>query len=506
MSQGLFYISGAWLLSSIAYNNTLSRLKAYVANKQAMALVSIFIALLIGLVYTSNFDYGLKDIRVKLPLFLLPFVIVGLGSLKEKEYRIMLLFFVVMVASSTIAGYVSCMATYGSSYEARQLSPYISNIRLSLLIVLAVFIAGWLAVKQRNIVFTLLMAAIDMWYLFFLYKLESLTALVTIVIVCIVVLLLNSSKIKPKALRIALPLALIASIGWLGLYTYNTYTEYFTPKPGLNGCTVTKQGNAYDKVDQPYMIENGSPVWACVSRKELKDEWGKRSKFNFDSTDAKGQLLYYTLVRYMASKDLKKDAEGLSSLSNVDIHNIESGIANANYTEQRGLKARLHKVFWEYQVYKAYRNPSGHSVFMRLEFWRNAMGIIKDSPIVGVGTGDVIDAVAMQYNKTNSQLDAKWRLRAHNQFLAIGIALGIIGMLVFGFSMLYPYLSSKGYNDLLFTAFFVTAFLSMLTEDTLESQAGVSFYIFFFCVFLFLKPGSLSAPQIGWGYFDNKKK
>ena len=80
MSQGLFYISGAWLLSSIAYNNTLSRLKAYVANKQAMALVSIFIALLIGLTYTSNFDYGLKDIRVKLPLFLLPFVIVGLGS------------------------------------------------------------------------------------------------------------------------------------------------------------------------------------------------------------------------------------------------------------------------------------------------------------------------------------------------------------------------------------------------------------------------------------------
>jgi O-antigen ligase len=208
----------------------------------------------------------------------------------------------------------------------------------------------------------------------------------------------------------------------------------------------------------------------------------------------------------MASKDLKKDAEGLASLSDVDIHNVESGIANANYTEQRGLKARLHKVFWEYQVYKAYRNPSGHSVFMRLEFWRNAMGIIKDNPIVGVGTGDVIDAVALQYNKTNSQLDAKWRLRAHNQFLAIGIALGIIGMLVFGFSMLYPYLSSKGYNDLLFTAFFVTAFLSMLTEDTLESQAGVSFYIFFFCVFLFLKPGSLTTQYVGWGWFERKEK
>jgi hypothetical protein len=505
MSQGLFYISGAWLLSSIAYNNTLARIKLYFANKQALALASIFFALLIGLAYTSNFDYGLKDIRVKLPLFLLPFVIIGLGSLTDKEYRALLLFFVLVVLSSTIAGYVSAWSHYGNDYDARQLSPYISNIRLSLLIIIALFVAGWLAVKQRKAWFTALMAVTCIWFLFFLYKLESLTALGTIFIVWLVLLVFNIKKVKPKALRIAPPLLLIGFAAWLAIYTKTTYTEYFTPKEVANPTTKTKYGNGYDDLQMPYMIENGNRLWEHVSYKELKEEWPNRSQINIDSTDAKGQTLFYTIIRYMASKGLKKDREGLQALTDGDIDNIESGSANANYTAQRGLKARLHKVFWEYQVYKAYRNPSGHSVFMRLAFWQNSWNIIKSHPLIGVGTGDVIDAVGLQYTKDNSPLEAKWRLRSHNQFLAIGIALGFIGILIFVFSMLYPYLSTKGYKSVLFTAFFVTAFLSMLTEDTLESQAGVSFYIFFFCVFLFLKPGSLGTPQVGWGWWDKSQ-
>lgn len=506
MSQGLFYISGAWLLSSIANNNTLARIKLYFTNKQALALASIFFALLIGLAYTTNFDYGLKDIRVKLPLFLLPFVIVGLGSLTEKEYRAMLLLFMVAVASSTIVGYFSALSHYGNMYDARQLSPYISNIRLSLLIIMAIFIAGWLAIKFRNPGFTIAVAAICIWLLFFLYKLESLTALGTIFIVWLVLLLFNLKKVKPMALRIALPLLLIACAGCVIYFTYASYNEYFTPKPVAGASAVSKYGNKYDMMGEPYMIENGNPLWEYVSYKELKEEWPNRSKINFDSTDTKGQRLFYTIIRYMASKGLKKDHEGLQALTDADIDNIESGIGNANYTAQRGLKARLHKVFWEYQVYKAYRNPSGHSVFMRLAFWQNSWNVIKNHPLIGVGTGDVIDAVGLQYTKDNSPLEAKWRLRSHNQFLAIGIALGFIGILIFIFSMLYPYLSTKGYKSVLFTAFFVTAFLSMLTEDTLESQAGVSFYIFFFCVFLFLKPGSLATPKVGWGLFERSGK
>jgi hypothetical protein len=506
MSQGLFYISGAWLLSSIAYNNTLARIKLYFGNKQALALASILFALLIGLAYTTNFDYGLKDIRVKLPLFLLPFVIVGLGSLTAKEYRAILLFFVVSVASSTIAGYISCIVNYGDAYDARQLSPYISNIRLSLLIIIALFVSGWLAVKQRKAWFTALMVVTCIWFLFFLYKLESLTALANVFAVWLVLLIVNFKQLKPKALRIALPLLLIGFAAWLAIYTKTTYTEYFTPKEVVNPTAKTKYGNGYDDLKMPYMIENGNPIWSYVSYSELQYEWGLRSTVKFDSTDAKGQPVFYTIIRYLASKGLKKDREGLQALTDGDIDNIESGIANANYTAQRGLKARLHKVFWEYQVYKAYRNPSGHSVFMRLAFWQNSWNVIKSHPLVGVGTGDVIDAVGLQYAKDNSQLDGKWRLRSHNQFLAIGIALGFIGMVIFVFSMLYPYLSTKGYKSVLFTAFFVTAFLSMLTEDTLESQAGVSFYIFFFCVFLFLKPGSLGTPQVGWGWFERSGK
>ncbi len=86
----------------------------------------------------------------------------------------------------------------------------------------------------------------------------------------------------------------------------------------------------------------------------------------------------------------------------------------------------------------------------------------------------------------NSPLTKEWRLRSHNQFLAIGTAFGITGLLFFLFTLLYPLLKHKKYNSYLYLMFFTIAFLSMFTEDTLESQAGVTFFAFFNCFFLFL--------------------
>ena len=66
-----------------------------------------------------------------------------------------------------------------------------------------------------------------------------------------------------------------------------------------------------------------------INDEELDREWNKKSKVYVDGPDKKGNNLRYTLLRYMASKGLRKDSAGIVSLSPQDIANIECG--NTNY-------------------------------------------------------------------------------------------------------------------------------------------------------------------------------
>jgi putative Ca2+/H+ antiporter (TMEM165/GDT1 family) len=52
----------------------------------------------------------------------------------------------------------------------------------------------------------------------------------------------------------------------------------------------------------------------------------------------------------------------------------------------------------------------------------------------------------------------------------------------------YPLFYKRKYLDYFYIVFFIAFALSLLTEDTLETQAGVTFYALFNCLFLFAKP------------------
>ena len=88
-------------------------------------------------------------------------------------------------------------------------------------------------------------------------------------------------------------------------------------------------------------------------------------------------------------------------------------------------------------------------------------------------------AFANQYHEDNSLLLPQYRLRAHNQYITYLVTFGFLGIIIFGFSLIYPFLKNKMYNDYFYMAFFSIILLSMLTEDTLETQIGITFFCFF---------------------------
>ncbi|NJK85176.1 MAG: O-antigen ligase family protein [Bacteroidales bacterium] len=129
-------------------------------------------------------------------------------------------------------------------------------------------------------------------------------------------------------------------------------------------------------------------------------------------------------------------------------------------------------------------NPSGHSLIQRIEYVKNAAQIIKRNFWTGVGTGDVKDEFMSQYENSESQLDLKWRLRAHNQYVTFLLTFGIIGFSWIMFSFFFPVFYEKKHLDFLAIIFLLIAFLSMLNEDTLETHTGISFFAFFYSFFI----------------------
>jgi O-antigen ligase len=121
----------------------------------------------------------------------------------------------------------------------------------------------------------------------------------------------------------------------------------------------------------------------------------------------------------------------------------------------------------------------------RLEFWKASIGIIRENLLLGVGTGDMNIAFREQYEKMNTKLAPDQRWRSHNQFLSIFIGFGIFGFIWFLTAMFYPPFMLRRQDDFFLFVFMIISVLSMLPEDTIESQTGVTFFAFFYSFFLF---------------------
>jgi hypothetical protein len=466
------------------------KLNLFLKNKIALALSSLFILHLLGLLYTSDFQYGLEDIKKKIPLMLLPLIFSSSPPLSRQMFEKLLSVFTLSVVIATwICFYVLLGYTSKQILQPQQASIFTSHIRFGLLISLSIFILGYFTVEKRSVALKIVLPLLIIWLITFLIMMESATGLVCTVAVAAALFIRLILKTGNSLVKLMLLALFIVVSFFAGKLFYSTVAQ-FENLANTNSkqlLTQTKKGNPYTQDTLSKEIENGNFVWLNVCEKELEEEWSKKSRMNYQGKDLRGNELKYTLIRFLTSKGLNKDAEGVAALSDKEVHAIEKGIPDVNYISVFNPTARLQKIVWEFDTYLSGGNPSGHSVVQRFEFWKASWGIIKENPLIGVGTGDVKNAFEAEYDKMNSPLTKVWRLRSHNQFLAICTAFGILGLIWFLITLFYPLFADKKFNDYFYLVFFIIAFLSMFGEDTLETQAGVTFFAFFNSFFLFLR-------------------
>ena len=479
------FLAYVWQLTKQNFNEKFNR---FLHNKAAVIFASIYFMHIAGLFFTANFAYGMKDLKVKFPLLFFPIIFSGMPKLDYHRFRRLLLYYLVAIFIGTL--YSSYLLMRGNFLDIRDISPFISSIRFGLNISFGFFILLYFIVADHhfNQKQKISMGLMALWFLIFLSLMESITSLSIILIIGVSYLIFILFKSRNLVLKSALLILIIAVPSFLYLYVKDVVHEANTViLPKTHPDKLTALGNSYtfDTVNQG--VEDGKYVGWYLCEPELKKAWNERSTMNYNGIDKQGNELRETLMRYLTSKNLRKDAAGVAALTSRDINWIENGVANYNYLKHPGLRSRILKILKGYQVYKSTGNPSGNSLMQRIEYTKASLGIIKSNFWHGVGTGDLQDAFYGEFSAMHSQLSPKFMFHAHNQYLAIFVAFGIFGLLIFLFALIYPVLITHAYRDYFFVVFYLIMLISMLSDDTLETHAGAMLFAFFTSLILFGK-------------------
>ena len=483
MSIASIILAAAWVLEG-DYLAKWERIKEL--SFAPLILAVGFLVHVIWLFNTTNYDYAFHDIVRKLPLLSFPIVIGSMPLLSKRIYELIIGVFIAGLLVSTFisfGAYLQFFAIKEDITDVRNISFFISHIRLSLLICLAIVLLNYYFFNKGK-VFQIVSVSVSLWFCYFLYILSG-TGLIVLSLIftySVIWIVKVQSSIKIKILS---GLAGFGFLVFVILYVLNSYNDYSQIKDNVafhSLETHTPEGGLYIHDTTSLVTENGYYLWLYVCPSEVEKTWNTKSDCRFDSIDKKGQPISATIYRYITSKGHRKDKQGVLELTDAEVSEIEAGMTNC--IKLSSINKRLHQIFFEFKSKESGFSSNGHSITQRLNFSNAGILIVKDNLWLGVGTGDVPDAFEAKYIELNSRLAPENRKRGHNQLLTLFIAFGFVGLLIWIISFTYPILKIAK-DRYVYGAFLVISLLSFLGDDTLETQAGVTLFAFFNSFFLF---------------------
>lgn len=445
------------------------------SNRIFWLVALLFSFYIVGMLWSCNMNEALHSFKQKLPFLTIPTILTARPLKKSWQIDLVLLAFMIPLLFTSVLNFGYYQHWFGDkSYnDIRGMSVFGSHIRYGLLISMGAAIALYSIRRypKLTIPFLLLLG----WFGFYTVYSQVISGIITFSAV-VAVYLLYLLWLRTKLLGAVFIFVCIGLIGasafWLlKPLTYDASKYQDLPK-------LTAEGNEYEHNFGFISSETGEPVLIYLCEIELEREWGIRSDLGYLGTTINGNPISHTLIRYLSSKHLRRDAQGVKALSKEDIVNIELGCTSVNHS---GLMARMHGVRFELNNAE---DPNGHSLLQRLEYWKAGLSIANKNWLIGVGSGDAQVAFDAYYTSSNSSLTFKNRRRAHNQFLTFFLTFGIFGLMLFVLLIIAFVRSNLKSRQLLGLLFITIATLSFLIEDTLDTQTGVTFFALFLGIYI----------------------
>ena len=440
---------------------------------------------LIWLVGTSNFAYALHDLQVKLPLLAVPLIVLTSQPLSNKQRWIIGSFYVTTVFVVSIIGIVRYITIPNLPY--RSIVPYISHIRFALNVCLSLVFIGyaaihlWQSTPRQRWIWTPVAILLTIWLLYFLTILQSYTSVAVLLTLLIAIGVWTVAKSTKRWHKVtALTLAIVVIVGSTIAIT-TIVGDYYRPTALESAplATHTAQGNAYSHACDG-LIENGGQVSNYVCENELRQAWPLVSQMGIDDTTPIGYPVYPTLIRYLGSRGLTKDAQGVMSLTPADINAIERGVSNHVYIDGSTPRQMIYRLLFEYENYRIYGSVDNSSLGERLLLWQSGWQVFCQHPILGVAPGDVPDLCHEQIAENYPSM-AQTHKHLHNQYLSFLVGFGIVGFLVIVLAFVRALCGQIRFGRhmaLPLLLYIVIVLVSFIAEDTLETLAGILFCTF----------------------------
>ncbi|MBW7867175.1 MAG: O-antigen ligase family protein [Brumimicrobium sp.] len=474
LSKVLMSIGAIWLVSNVLLKMEFKTYwERWRKEPTFWFILTFFLLHILGLFYTSDFSYGFKDIKAKLPLFVVPTALIAY-PIQKRFFNYILYGFLISLIITSLINFSFIIS--GEITDYREFSRFGSHIRYALLIVMGILISFslWIEDKRKWWLFLVLFC----WFSYYTFASQVVNGYLVYGVILFVIILILTWRIPSKSIRITaftLCLSLIILFISLFLVSLRPNKESWNFEH-LDQFSAHNERYFHDTTS--LWIENGNPVLVFIAEDEIDSTWNKYSNMNLEQEMPNGLTLKTNLILYLTSKGIRKDKEGIESLSKDEIKLIENGTTSVleSYPSLYREFRELQNTFLQYSLGN---DPDGNTVSQRFVHWNVAKEIIKKNWIVGVGTGDVQNAFNRVYEETKTNLDNDHWYRAHNQFLTFWISFGILGFIafiLFWIWFLYKNIRNKYIIGIGFT---LIAIISFLSEDTLETQQGVSFIAMF---------------------------
>ncbi len=483
--------AAALLVQSLLFYTWRKSKNLYPEKASALFLFGIFLIYLLGLIQTNDWSLSIYQLKKVAFWIVIPLAFILSPKLSEKQFFNILIGFCIAVFIASLLAIVRLVFKSALHITDFRDISFISHIRFSYQVALAIFCTFFLihqniSKKKSAVVLTLLL----LWFVFFIVVLKSITGIISLVGAASFFILyyLLSGRRKLKYFLFVL---LVGALFFSVTYIKSVWDNFYTIEK-LNPDRVdkhTQSGNPYTFKFDSFEKENGNWVNSYVCDDELREEWNKRSECKFDSLDERGFTYQSTLIRYLTSKGLRKDSVGVNNLTDKDVKAIEQGYANYIYIDKKfSLYPRIYETLWEYDRYKATGDPNGQSLSQRIEFFKASLEIIKNNFWFGIGTGNWKEEYANTYEFLNSNLSPENQRSSHNQYLNYMVKFGLIGFLIIISFLLIPVFREGHQSNLLFWLFLVFMGIANLGDANFESHMGLSFFSFFYCLFLWNSP------------------
>lgn len=475
MSIGTIGLAVAWVING-DYSMSLFR---YWKRKDILIFSFSYSIFLLAALSSENWNETGRLLLLRLPIFTIPFFINGIKAFDYKTTKFLLNFIIFSCLFTTLIGLGVFMYRDNSFYEnSRDLASFISNIRLSTLIVFCLVLMGWIKTQKSHLFYfkDVFYYIIAIWFIAFLVLMKSVNGIFILIFVTWLTFIVNvfkhpslSKKVLFFFISIIMPVIAIYTIldEYIAFYNYE--------QVDFNNLEAsTANGNPYLHANNGD-VENGYYVRIYISEIELQEMWEKSSEQPYENYRE-------VLIRYMSSMGLRKDKEGFAKLTKKDIQNIENGVANQKYANPLDFRGRIYETIWELEKYKRTGDPNGKSLSTRLQLWKTCFRLIDGSFLKGYGEDNIKNILKEEYEKAAPPMDNPHRMRPHNQFIYVLLMGGIFSLVIFVFCVFQPLLYPQRLYYLVMMLLCIT-FIAMLNDDTLNTQAGVAQFATLFTLF-----------------------